>query len=85
MPPRHRAAASLVVTDPQALLGRLLLQLKLKLASLSADASARAQRECLRAAQEVENAVSQLEAGPTLLSSVMTMVGEAGVWLAHEN
>jgi hypothetical protein len=82
MPPRHRAAASLV-TDPQALLGRLLLQLKLKLAGLGTDASARAQRECLRAAQEVENAVSQLEAGRPLLSAVMTMVRAAGVCLAH--
>jgi hypothetical protein len=73
MPPKQRAAASLV-TDPQALLGRLLLQLKVKLAGISADASARAQRECLRAAQEVEDAASQLEAGPPLLRAAMSMV-----------
>jgi hypothetical protein len=80
MPPRHRAAASLVVTDPQALLGRLLLQLKLKLEGFSADASGRAQRDCLRAAQEVENAVSQLEAGPPLLRAAMGMVRAAGIF-----
>jgi hypothetical protein len=83
MPPRHRAAAP-SVTDPhdQALLGRLLLQLKLKLAGLVADASARPQRECTRAAQEVESAVSHLEAGPPLLRAARNMVRTARVSLA---
>jgi hypothetical protein len=85
MPLRQQRAASFLGTDPQALLGRLLLQLKLKLAGLGADASARGQRECLRAAQEVESAVAQLEACTPLLSATMSMVRAAGNVLAHVN
>jgi hypothetical protein len=66
-------------SDPHLALAKALLQLKLRTASLKADGSDKALRECIKAAGDVEGCLGVLEAGPSLLQLALSQVKNAAL------